>query len=209
MARKQHSTEPDVKNEAPPASTAAGSPSTPPVEDAPLASLTPETPVESQETPPEEGTTTPPAETPVILQETPAASPTVDPVAPAANVEAPAVLGAATGTTVLIANQHTGMILLTTKAAMGILAKPIELYPGTVTPIDAVEWAERKKLPVIQYYIDHGLLAEVNSVRPVPVLEDTSTNLPIPEHLQTIEEQSGQHVAANLRRTKMGGMAVE
>lgn len=120
-------------------------------------------------------------------------------------VEAPAISGAPkVGTQVLVANQHTGAIVFPRKGAQGMLVNPLILPAGQVTLVDAEEWELRKSNRVVQHYLDMKLLAVVNVVSPVPVLENTSTNLPIPEHLQT-EEELGQMASAKVRKQQSLG----
>jgi len=97
--------------------------------------------------------------------------------------------------TVLVANQHTGGIVFPRKGQGGVHVPPLRLPPGSVTPVDREEWEARKKSPVVQYYLDNGLLAEVNRVGPVPVLDSTTSHPEVPEHLQD-EEHEGKQILA-------------
>lgn len=95
--------------------------------------------------------------------------------------------------TILIANQHTGIISIPRVSYQNdqrVLLTPLNLAPGTVTPVDAEEWTERRKNHVVQHYLDIGLLAEVKRDGAVPVLETSSTDLEaiIPDNLRTAEE---------------------
>ncbi len=94
---------------------------------------------------------------------------------------------------VLIANQHTGGIVFPRKGEGGVHVPPLRLPPGSVTPVDREEWEARKKSKVVQYYLDAGLLAEVNRMGPVPVLDSTTSSPEVPEHLQT-EEHKGKQI---------------
>jgi hypothetical protein len=100
---------------------------------------------------------------------------------------------------VLVANQHTGNIMLPRKGGQGISLPPIILHAGHVTPVPRDEWNERKKIQVVQYYLDRNLLAEVRREGVVPVIDATSTELTPPEHLQSEEEQ-GVHAKAGVRK---------
>lgn len=123
----------------------------------------------------------------------------------------PATGGAKSGkaTTVLVANQHTGGITFPRTGANGVIAPPLRLAPGTVTEIDATEWAERKKMKVVRHYLDAGLLAEVKRKGNVPVLSESTTNLQPPENLQTDAElRQGDTAKAGVRKENAGTVTV-
>lgn len=111
--------------------------------------------------------------------------------------------------TVLVANQHTGAIMFPRKGESGVSLSPLILGPGVVTEIDADEWNLRKKNVVVQAYMDRRLIVEVDRRGAVPVLSQTSSELEIPEHLQTEEEQ-GAYATASVRsdRTKIGEVSI-
>jgi hypothetical protein len=90
---------------------------------------------------------------------------------------------------------------------------PKTIYPGHVEEFDAEEWEKRKESPVVRYYLDAGIIAEVRSNKGVQVTGDTTADLEdiIPPHLQTAEEeQQGQYGSAKLRadRTKGGTIRI-
>lgn len=115
-------------------------------------------------------------------------------------------------TVIRVANQHTGPIIFPRRGGGSALAlPPLVLHPGTITEVPAEEWASRKKNKVVQHYMDRGLLAEVRKApgAPVPILDTTSTELPVPEHLQTEneEQQGASGVARAAVRRKRPGTA--
>lgn len=108
---------------------------------------------------------------------------------------------------VLIANHHTAPILLPRSAAVGVNIEPIALAPGVVTSVDSKEWEERKKVAAVKYYVDHGILSEVNVTGDVPVYNATTSSPQIPDNLKTEEETKNTKVegtapvSASVRRT--------
>lgn len=96
---------------------------------------------------------------------------------------APEVISSEAIGTVLVANQHTGGVTFPRRSTGGLVAKPLRLAPGAVTEIDADEWAKYRKMPMVQHYMDAGILAEVQREGPVPVLSETTSSLQIPENL--------------------------
>ena len=116
-------------------------------------------------------------------------------------------------TTVLVANQHSGPIILPRVAIQGeqrIQLNPTILYPGTVTPVDGDIWSEHLKLIVIQHYLDKRLLAVVQSEGLVPISDTSSTDLEgaIPENLKTEEELGNTGATAKVVRQNAGTTAV-
>lgn len=111
--------------------------------------------------------------------------------------------------TVLIANQHTGAILIPRKGQVGIALNPLVLAAGQVTEVSVEEWDIRKVHPVVQHYLDKGLLIEVSKIGPVPVLDSTSTDLEliIPENLRS-DSQQGEYGAAQVTIKGGGGVNV-
>jgi len=91
--------------------------------------------------------------------------------------------------TVLIANQHQGGVTLPRRGEAGIVAKPLRFAPGTVTQVDAAEWAKYKRMSIVQAYREHGIIAEVHREGPVHALSEKTSDLIVPEHLQTDAEQ--------------------
>ena len=128
-------------------------------------------------------------------------------------VETTIIMEGATNTgsssSILIANQHTGAILIPRKGEVGIALNPLVLAPGQVTAVDADEWNIRKKHPIIQHYLDKGLISEVSKIGPVPVLDATSTDLDaiIPENLKP-ETQSGDIASAAVTKSSVGSINI-
>jgi len=112
--------------------------------------------------------------------------------------------------TISIANQHTGGISFPRKTDDGRPLPPLRLPPGEVTPVDREIWELVKKKEVVKHYLDKGLLAETTKRGKVPMLDNTSTTLPIPEHLQD-EEQTGGTTgrAAELRKKQVGTVTLD
>ena len=138
--------------------------------------------------------------------------------APAPVIEVPTVVTPRRVSHYLIANQHTAPILLLRRSSRGGLSMaPRTLWPGTVTTVDAEEWVKNMKNAAVQMYVDRGLLREVEKMGPVPVLDSTTSDLPIPEHLQTAAEladtqrrgtEIGGTIGAGLRRAQGGSVNV-
>lgn len=110
--------------------------------------------------------------------------------------------------TVMVANQHTGHIIFPRKGEGGVSVNPLILAPGCVTTLSKEEWELRKAGKVVQYYLDRGLLAEVNRGGTC-AMDETSTDLPIPENLQDNQMQ-GKDAVAGVRedRTRTGGVTI-
>ena len=131
--------------------------------------------------------------------------------APVERQQAPAVPAASKGK-VLVANYHTGGITFPRRSPDNkLLLKPLRLHPGTTTEVDAEEWAKHKKIKTVQLYMDKGLIAEVKrNDADVPMKESTSSDLEIPEHLQTDEEAlQGNMLEANVRKAKPGTVEIK
>lgn len=126
-----------------------------------------------------------------------------------ASAQAPEIMVNKAVGTVLVANQHTGGVTFPRKGPGGMVAKPLRLAPGEVTEVDADEWAKYKKMPLVQHYLDAGLLAEAQKKGAVPVLSQSTSDLPIPEHLQTEEESKGDTAKAGVRREKAGTVTID
>lgn len=112
-------------------------------------------------------------------------------------------------TTIIVANHHTGGIMFPRRGEGGITLPPLRLAPGTTTTVDAEEWKKRKKMKVIQYYLDAGILSEVSREGAVPVSTATSTELPVPEHLQAAEQTGKEEpVKASVRKQNAGEVKI-
>ena len=117
------------------------------------------------------------------------------------------------GGTVRIANQHSADFLFPRKSG-GISLPPLSLRAQTISdPIDKEVWTELKKMPVVRHWLDRGLLAEVNREGKVQLLDSTSTDLEVPEHLQD-DEAEGQNeggllIKAKVKTTGVGSVTLE
>ena len=127
----------------------------------------------------------------------------------AAKVETTIITGESTGNgTTLVANHHTASIMLPRSGAVGLNIDPIVFQPGQTTPLDTIEWEQRKKCTTLQYYLDHGLLSEVTKEGPVAVTSVTTGNALPPANLQTEIEKQAQTgegeagIKATVRTTK-------
>lgn len=111
--------------------------------------------------------------------------------------------------TVLVANQHMGGITLPRKGPGGISMKPLRFAPGTVTQVDAEEWAKYKATQMVQHYLDAGLIVEVKKAQAVPVLSDHTSEPEIPDNLKTEAELTqGDTAAAKVIREKTGSVNI-
>jgi len=115
------------------------------------------------------------------------------------------------GGEVMIANHHTADFLFPRVSPSGLSIPPMSLPAQMATPVDREIWKEIKKMPVVQHWIDRGLLAEVRSAGQVQLLDDTSTDLEVPEHLQEDEieaETGGIQISAKANRTGLGTVTI-
>lgn len=104
---------------------------------------------------------------------------------------APEVMVSKAKTQVLIANQHSGGITLPRLSRGGLYTKPIRFAPGSVSAMDADEWAKYKKMKMVRVYLDKRLLSEVDRKGDgVPILSASSSDLVIPENLRTAEDDT-------------------
>jgi hypothetical protein len=110
---------------------------------------------------------------------------------------------------VIIANQHTAPIIFPKKASGGVAVNPLVLPAGTTTVIDRAEWEVHRDNPVIRHYMDKRLLVEVTNEGPVPVLDNTSTDLEgvIPENLRGDERPGKEGISSGttVKETKVVG----
>jgi len=94
---------------------------------------------------------------------------------------------------VFIGNQHTGGITFPRKVN-GVALPPIRIAPGTVAEVEEDWWKQQKSNKVVQGYLAAGILVEVKrptKEKAVPVGLETTSEPPIPEHLQSADEQGG------------------
>ena len=104
-----------------------------------------------------------------------------------------------------VSNQHSGPLTIPScKLPSGVVVPPVNFLPGVSQPVDREWWKGIKnKFPVVCHWLDRNMLME--SIRDrgiVPVMDSTSTDLPIPEMLRDDEHESGQHpeVRAKVRK---------
>lgn len=114
---------------------------------------------------------------------------------------------------VLVANNHVGTIVLPRSSMQGgqrIALPPIILHPGYTTPIPTDEWESRKKMVVIQHYLDSGLLSVVNSINAATGSINSTSDLSaaIPENLKTAEEIGATGASANVRKESVGSVTI-
>lgn len=127
---------------------------------------------------------------------------------------------------VIVANHHTGPIQFPRMyhpnvdgdpAKMNLKFDAKTIQPGGCVLVSSLEWAERKKVPAIAYYLDHGHLAVVRREGQVDQDIDYTTQLEVPEHLQADQDGAttaeskigdGVQVKASLRRTAKGTATV-
>lgn len=103
---------------------------------------------------------------------------------------------------VLVQNVRAGAVLLPRRITVGgkpIYTKPLRLGPGSTTELEAEEWKQWAKNPVIRAMLDRNLLMVVR--RPSELLQQqliTRTSSPeVPEHLKSEEQE---------RETGVGGL---
>jgi hypothetical protein len=100
-----------------------------------------------------------------------------------------------------IANNHTGDIVFPRKGRGALKTVPLTLPAGQSVIVDGEEWIQLKLNKSVRNYLDAGLISEVSKVGEVPVMSQSSTDLPIPEHLLREEEMGKQtDVKATVRR---------
>lgn len=112
---------------------------------------------------------------------------------------------------VLIANHHTGRIILPRSSSQGVAVNPLILEPGFVNVVSAEEWSIRKQNTVVGYYLDKGLLAEVKRMDvAVPVTDGTTSDLDsiVPENLREETQVGETGAAVEVRRAKAGEITV-
>lgn len=135
-------------------------------------------------------------------------------VAPAEVIVAPAtpeiMVKPSSGGVVFVANQHTGGITFPMRGEGGIVVPPLRLAPGQVTPVPAEEWEKRKRMLVVQHYLDKRILVEVQQGGVVvPMTSETSSELLIPENLQTdAEAMQGQMGSAAITKANAGQVTI-
>lgn len=110
--------------------------------------------------------------------------------------------------TVIVANQTMAPIIFPRKGKGATIA-PLVIPPGTAIPIGTEEWEKRKKNKIVQAYLDHHLLAEVPREGSVPVSSSTTSDLPIPEHLQDAKESESEGKVKGMGVTKSTPGTVE
>jgi len=146
-------------------------------------------------------------------QAKPVTAPTAPVQAPveAAVASAPQIMVKASGGDVFVANQHTGGITFPMRGEGGIVVPPLRLAPGQVTRVPADEWEKRKRMVVVQHYLDKRILVEVQHAAGVvvPMTSETSSELLIPENLQTdAEALQGQMASAAVTKANAGEVTI-
>ena len=118
----------------------------------------------------------------------------------------------AKATTVRVANHHTAPIYFLRETGLGQVARPpLFLPPGLITEVAREEWDELLKSQSTQNYLDKGLIAVTRAAldAEVPTKEESSSDLQVPDHLRTDEEeQEGNLTRAKVRRKKPGVIEV-
>lgn len=105
---------------------------------------------------------------------------------------------------IFVSNQHSGPLSIPSyKLESGVVIPPVNFMPGVPKPVDRAWWNEIKdKFIVVQHWLDRNMLVESTRNRgTVPVMDSTSTDLPVPEMLQG-DEHEGEHpeVRASIRK---------
>ena len=106
---------------------------------------------------------------------------------------------------IFVSNQHSGPLSIPScKLPSGVIVPPVNFIPGVPKQVDRVWWnGIKNKFAVVRHWLDRNMLVESTRNRgQVPVMDSTSTDLPIPEMLQGDEHESGQHpeVRASIRK---------
>ncbi len=106
---------------------------------------------------------------------------------------------------IFVSNQHSGPLSIPScKLASGVVVPPVNFIPGVPQAVDRAWWNGIKdKFAVVRHWLDRNMLVESTRNRgSVPVMDSTSTDLPIPEMLQNDEHGSEQHpeVRATVRK---------
>jgi len=114
---------------------------------------------------------------------------------------------------VIIANHHTAPFLFPCTMMQGVQRvqlEPIVLLPGQTTTILKDEWVARKKLKVIQHYIDAGLLSESKRQGECATQDyTTDTENLIPDSLLNDSEGKQTGLTASVKRAKIGSIEVD
>lgn len=124
------------------------------------------------------------------------------------------ITGAADATSgmVVVANYHTGRIMLPRKSEQGVAVAPLILEPGRTNLVPAEEWEARKKSTVVQHYLDHGIIGEVRKHSGDVPIDSTGTSdldAIIPENLQaTSFEGNETGVQVSQTRENAGEVAL-
>jgi vacuolar-type H+-ATPase subunit F/Vma7 len=110
---------------------------------------------------------------------------------------------------VLIANHHTGAIVFPRKSQSqySVSLTPIILGAGSITPIDAEEWAIRKAGDTVKHYLDRGILREVKQTGGDVSMISLTSEPPIPKNLQT-ETHQGDSASAKLTKSVNGEITI-
>ena len=114
---------------------------------------------------------------------------------------------------IFVSNQHSGPLTIPgCKLSSGVVAPPVNFLPGVPKSVDREWWNGIKdKFAVVRHWLDRNMLVESTRDRgQVPVMDSTSTDLPIPEMLQNDEHESGQHpeVRARVRKQNVTHLTI-
>ena len=109
----------------------------------------------------------------------------------------------------LIANHHTGPMAFPRSLEGNVVFAATTINPGECKEIDDDIWKEFKKTPVIQFYLDKGHLSEVQDAgKNVVVGEERTSELVVPDHLQSEEQEAASNVSAKVVRKTKGSISV-
>ena len=101
-----------------------------------------------------------------------------------------------------IANTDTGDIVYPRPGRGGIKASSIVFPSGQAVPVEADEWHEIREMSGMKNFINAGVLQEVNKDGETPVSGTSASSMPIPEHLQRVDEEIGTDVVKAKVRQK-------
>jgi hypothetical protein len=109
-----------------------------------------------------------------------------------------------------IANNHTGTIIFPRSGQGAIRLPPLVLLPGKSVLMQKDDWERLKANQGVQNYLDAGLISEVDREGTVPVSSQTTTILPIPDHLMRDEEMGQQtDVKSQVVRRKASTLTID
>lgn len=92
---------------------------------------------------------------------------------------------------VLVVNKSKAPVVFSRSTSASVIVPPLVLYPGSATPVDALEWKERKKQKMTQNYLEEGILEEVGKAPKIISQVDQTVELTIPGMLQNAPNGAG------------------